>query len=144
MEKGLDLTLAFASDAFDFTSELPPAHNAGNRFYGQDVAAYLAQHLTDAGLPAVFFDEDWGWLVEGAVGEVSFEVAVYNLAQQDAPPSKGEASGGPEWRLWVRAFRRRKVWGLFSRREQVAVPAHVHAVLVAALREKGATELPAD
>ena len=33
---------AFTSDRFDHSSDLPPEANAGNRFYGRDVASFIA------------------------------------------------------------------------------------------------------
>jgi hypothetical protein len=56
---------AFTSDRFDHSSELPPEANAGNRFYGRDVASFVTAGLTERGLDASFFDEDWGWQAHG-------------------------------------------------------------------------------
>ncbi len=52
---------AFTSDRFDHSSDLPPEANAGNRFYGRDVASFITAGLSERGLDASFFDEDWGW-----------------------------------------------------------------------------------
>ena len=58
-----ELWLSFNSDRFDSTSDLPPEANAGNRFYGRDVAEFIADGLRSRGYRSDFLDEDWGWLV---------------------------------------------------------------------------------
>jgi hypothetical protein len=57
--------IEFTSDRFDHTSELPEDYNAGNRFYGRDLAAFLCDRLNEKVFDLVFGDEDWGWLVDG-------------------------------------------------------------------------------
>ena len=82
--------LAFTSDRFDHSSELPPDANAGNRFYGRDVAEFVSEN---------FLDEDWGWLayVERP-DDASLEVAIYH-------------DEGDDWRLMVRRLERRRFLG---------------------------------
>ena len=58
-----ELWLSFNSDRFDSTSDLPPEANAGNRFYGRDVAEFIADGLRSRCYRSDFLDEDWGWLV---------------------------------------------------------------------------------
>ena len=55
----------FTSDRFDHSSDPPPEANAGNQFYGRDVASFIAAGLTERGLNASFFDKDWGWQAHG-------------------------------------------------------------------------------
>jgi hypothetical protein len=43
----------FSTDRFALTGELPPEVNAGNRFYGEDLAKYLCESLAQAVLHAV-------------------------------------------------------------------------------------------
>jgi hypothetical protein len=86
-----EVELEFTSDRFDTTSELPPEDNAGNRFYGRDVAELVAN-----GLGGSYFDEDWGWQThvvrpDGAV----LEVSVYH-------------DGGDDWRLLLRRLEKRR------------------------------------
>lgn len=52
--------IVFRTSRFDFISELPAGYNAGNRFYGRDVAKYLAEELGARGFAADFLDEGWG------------------------------------------------------------------------------------
>lgn len=91
----------FTSDRFDTTSELPPRANAGNRFYGRDVAEFVTN-----GLGGSFLDEDWGWLAYAErPDDAVLEVAVYH-------------EEGDDWRLLVRRLEKRRFAG---RRE---VPLH--------------------
>jgi hypothetical protein len=63
--------LEFSSDRFDHTSELPPDANAGNRFYGGDVAEFISSGLAARGYATRVVDEDWGWLVLARPLEIS-------------------------------------------------------------------------
>ena len=69
----------FTSDHFDHSSDLPPEANAGNRFYGRDVASFISAGLTERGIDASFFDEDWGWQAHGNLADESvLEISVYH------------------------------------------------------------------
>lgn len=133
-------SITFKTEHFDYVSELPAASNAGNRFYGRDVAEFLSERLRAAGLKAEFLDEDWGWLVLGSAEDpaTELEIATYNLSEH----GEGGRTGAPEWGLWIRAFQRRKTWWVLSRRAQVPVPAVVLDVVLEAIRSIGAA--PAD
>ena len=129
------VAIRFASERFDYRSELPATANAGNRFYGADVAAFLTDQLAEQGLAATFLDEDWGWLVLSARGApVDFEVAVYNLAEH----GEGGRPGVGDWGLWVRAYERRRRLGVLPMRAEVAVPAALRAAVERAVRAAGA------
>ena len=100
---------AFTSDRFDHTSELPPEANAGNRFYGRDVAEFIGTGLGKRGLDASFFDEDWGWQVHAGRADGSvLEVSIYHN-----PDEEPEAQD--DWRLMVRALRPGKMLGIVPR-----------------------------
>lgn len=93
----MSASIKFKSERFDYTSELPAEYNAGNRFYGRDVAEYLVRQFNEQGLAAHCLDEDWGWLVFSARGaSPAFEVAIYNLAEH----GEGGRPGIGEWGLW--------------------------------------------
>jgi hypothetical protein len=125
----------FKSERFDYKSDLPAEYNAGNRFYGKDVADFLSGNLTKQGLSSDYLDEDWGWLIFGAKGSSpDFEVAVYNLAEH----GEGGRPGIGEWGLWIRSFERKKLLGLLPKRTEVQVPAHLLAAVQAAVRAAGA------
>ena len=47
---------AFTSDRFDRSSELPDDVNAGNRFYGRDVAEYITAGLTEREMDVSFLE----------------------------------------------------------------------------------------
>lgn len=94
----------FVSDRFDQSSELPAEYNAGNRFYGRDVAAFISEGLTARGFAADFLDEDWGWLVRARdPDDARLQIAVYSGLDGD--------SGKDEWALMVRQLERRRWLG---------------------------------
>jgi len=99
--------LSFTSDRFDHSSELPVDANAGNRFYGRDVAEFVTEGLAGRGLVASFLDEDWGWQVHARRADGSvLEVSIYHNPEE-------EAAREDEWLLLVRLLRR----GLLRSRE---------------------------
>ena len=127
--------LAFTSDRFDYTSDLPATANAGNRFYGKDVAEFLAAQLTAQGMPAVFMDEDWGWLVTGERGtEPVFQIATHNLSEH----REGGRRGANRWGLFVEEFETRKRLGLFTTQSEVPVSARLASAVRAAIAAAGA------
>jgi hypothetical protein len=137
----MSLSLRFESDRFDFSSDLPEEYNAGNRFYGKDVAQFLAKELTARGFQSDFLDEDWGWLVFSVRGsENNFEVAIYNLAEH----GEGGRAGVNEWGLWIRAYEQVKALGFIKRNREVAVPAGIEAAIRAALESIGVSPSPWD
>ncbi len=122
----LGLSLRFQSDRFDHRSELPEDFNAGNRFYGKDVAEFVAKGLAARGHEASVNDEDWGWLVSGRQPDGhSFEVAIYNLSEH----REGGKPGTNEWGLWVAAYERRKFLGILPRNVAVSVPPALEAAV---------------
>ena len=125
----------FKSERFDYKSDLPADHNAGNRFYGKDLADFLSTNLAEQGFASDYLDEDWGWLILSAKGSSpEFEVAVYNLAEH----GEGGRPGVGEWGLWVRSFQRKKWLGLLPKRTEVQVPAQLVAAVQTAIRAAGA------
>lgn len=128
-------SLKFKSERFDYASDLPAEYNAGNRFYGRDVAALLSAELTRQGFRSDYLDEDWGWLVLSA-NDVSpeFEVAIYNLAEH----GEGSRPGIGEWGLWIRSYERKKLLGLLPKRTEMKVPVELLAAIQAAVRSAGA------
>ena len=99
----------FTSDRFDHSSELPADYNAGNRFYGRDVAEFVSGGLTERGLESSFFDEDWGWMVHaGLPDDGVLEIAVYHNPEAD-PATESD------WALMVRSLRKGKWLGVVPR-----------------------------
>ena len=102
---------AFTSDRFNHSSELPEDANAGNRFYGNDVAQFVADGLSGRGLEASFFDEDWGWQVHAQRPDGSIlEVSVYHNPEEDQ-------STVDEWVLMLRQLRKERKLGISRFRE---------------------------
>jgi len=131
----LSTSISFKTERFDYQSELPEASNAGNQFYGKDVAEFIVQQLGSVGLKADYLDEDWGWLVFSMKGQVPiFQVAIYNLAEHRGATERGI----PEWGLWIQAYETRKVLGIMSKRHEVSVPTEVRKAIESAVRAAGA------
>ena len=127
----LSLSLRFNSERFDYSSDLPPDYNAGNRFYGKDVAEYLSEQLANRGFPAHYLDEDWGWLVESTrESSLVFEVAIYNLAEH----GEGGRPGVNEWGLWVRSYEQKKLLGLISKNTEIQVPSDLEGAVKSAVQ----------
>jgi hypothetical protein len=99
----------FTSERFDVSSVLPPDTNAGNRFYGRDVAEFVSDGLAERGLDASFFDEDWGWQAHGRRPDGSvLEVSVYNNPDDD--PAREN-----EWALMLRVLAKHRTFGVLTR-----------------------------
>jgi hypothetical protein len=121
---------AFTSDRFDHASELPPEDNAGNRFYGRDVAAFVTAGLTERGLEASFFDEDWGWQAHGKRSDESvLEISIYHNPE-------GDPATENDWALMLRSLHKERKLGI-SRFREVEVDADAVSTLVDAFREAG-------
>jgi hypothetical protein len=113
----------FESDQFDQSSELPEDYNAGNRFYGRDVAAFITEGLVARGLTADFVGEDWGWFVGARYGDdVRLQIAIY--AGLDGEPGSGE------WAFMVRQLERRRWLGFIPIPAESEVDEHVITTIV--------------
>jgi hypothetical protein len=120
----------FVSDRFDQSSELPAEYNAGNRFYGKDVAVFLSEGLTARGFAADFLDEDWGWLVRARdPDDARLQIAVYSGRDGD--------SGKDEWALMVRQLEQRRRLGFLPWVTEREVDERVTAAIVAVFRDAG-------
>jgi hypothetical protein len=132
-------SIRFKTERFEYKSQLPEDYNAGNRFYGKDVAEFLSASLTEQGLTSDYLDEDWGWLVFNQKGfSPEFELAIYNLAEH----GEGDRPGVPEWGLWLRAYERRRLVGLSPKKSLVEVPSKLLSAIQAAVRASGAEPMP--
>jgi hypothetical protein len=130
----LSVSIRFNSERFEYRSELPEDYNAGNRFYGKDVAEFLANELTKQGYASDFFDEDWGWMVVNRKGaSPEFELAIYNLAEH----SQGNKLGVPQWGIWIRAYERKKLLGFLPKRAVIAVSESLLSAVSAAVLATG-------
>jgi hypothetical protein len=105
----------FTSDRFDHSSDLPADANAGNRFYGRDVAEFINAGLAEHGLDASFFDEDWGWQVHGKRPDDSvLEISIYH--NPDENPATSD-----DWALMLRLLTRERMLGIVPRFREVEV-----------------------
>jgi hypothetical protein len=118
-------SFTFTSNRFDHSSELPPEYNAGNRFYGRDVAEFVSAGLGARGLDSSFFDEDWGWMVHAGLPDGGvLEVAVYHNPE-------GDPATEDDWSLMVRSLRKEKWLGILPRFKE----REIEAPTLAALRD---------
>ena len=121
----------FTSARFDHSSELPPEANAGNRFYGRDVASFISAALTERGLDSSFFDEDWGWQAHGRRPDGSvLEVSVYHNPEEDP-------AAEDDWALMVRLLRKERFLGVLSHFGEVEVDPEAIAALEDVFRSAG-------
>jgi hypothetical protein len=67
-------------------------------------------------------------------------VAIYNLAGH----GEGGRPGVGEWGLWVRAYEKVRVLGLFSKHREVSVPAELLTAVEQSIGAAGATPEPWD
>jgi len=120
----------FTSDRFDHSSELPPEANAGNRFYGQDVASFVAEGLSARGLDASFLDEDWGWQAHAKRPDgFVLEISIYHNPDEDP-------AAEDDWALMVRSLRKERKLGI-SRFRETELDADAVAALEDVFREAG-------
>ena len=114
---------SFTSDRFDHTSELPPDANAGNRFYGRDVAEFITEGLAERSLDASFIDEDWGWQAHAKrPDDTVLEISIYH--NPDEAPD-----GEDDWALMVRSLRKGRLLGIIPRFEESEVDSEAVATL---------------
>jgi hypothetical protein len=129
-------SIRFKTERFEYTAALPEDANAGNRFYGRDVAEFLAEGLTAPALSMQFIDEDWGWLVFGKSKDNKFlEIAIYNLSEDGTPGQNGTN----EWGLWVKALEKAKWLGILSKNREIEVPEEFSFRLRQLLESSGIT-----
>ena len=124
-------SFTFTSDRFDHSSELPPEYNAGNRFYGRDVAEFVSAGLSARGLDSSFFDEDWGWMVHAGTPEGGvLEIAVYHNPE-------GDPATEDDWSLMVRSLRKEKWLGVLSRFKEREIDGRTLVTLEDVFRDAG-------
>ena len=120
----------FTSDRFDHSSDLPPEANAGNRFYGRDVASFITDGLAGRGLDASFFDEDWGWQAHAKrPGGSMLEISIYHNPDQD--PASEDV-----WALMLRLLRKERKLGI-ARLREIEIDADAVSTLEDVFRQAG-------
>jgi hypothetical protein len=121
----------FTSDRFDHASELPPEANAGNRFYGRDVAEFISTGLAERGFDASYIDEDWGWQAHGRRPDGSvLEVSVYHNADDEPDTENG-------WAIMMRSLHKERLLGIVPRFRESEVDDAAIATLEDVFRQFG-------
>jgi hypothetical protein len=109
---------------------LPPEANAGNRIYGQDVASFITAGLSERGLDASFFDEDWGWQAHAKRPDESvLEISIYHNPEEN-PATEDD------WALVLRSLHKGRKLGI-TRFRETEVDAGTVSTLEEVFREAG-------
>ena len=125
------ITFELTSERFDHASELPADANAGNRFYGRDVAEFVADGLRRPGFETSFIGEDWGWQAHAGRPDGSvLEISIAHNPEED--PARED-----EWALLVRCLRKEKAFGFLSRFREVEVDPRAVSALEEVFRDAG-------
>lgn len=124
------VSFEFTSDRFDHSSDLPPEANAGNRFYGRDVASFVSSGLSGRGLEASFIDEDWGWQAHARRRDESvLEISIYHNPEENTATED-------DWTLMLRSLRKERKLGMMRFRE-TEVDADAISMLEDVFRQAG-------
>ena len=126
------------TERFDQKSELPPDVNAGNRFYGADVARYIISALSLDGFSVI--DEDWGWLVYGTWDLLELQYGISDWHDVDqrfgGNPEPGQETLG-NWCLVVSAYEKRRILGMIPYLSAIDCPERYGRELVEAFANDG-------
>lgn len=126
--------LRFHSLEFDFQGTLPADANAGNQFYGEDVAQFISRALEQRGHRSGAIDEDWGWMVTTQLDDDTvLAIAIYNINDH----GEGGRPGEPHWGLSVRQHRSAKRFGFLKTRQEAPPTREQVAMLEAIFAAKG-------
>lgn len=140
--KDKSLVFKFTSEKFDYKGEIPEDSNAGNKFYGRDVAAYLSEKLSASNNEISFLDEDWGWLVLGKIPPThSFDICIYNVDTSEDP---NEQKGSNTWNLLVSMFEKVRFLGLIPIKKEIAIEPWLQEKLKSVLSDNGIKLLSID
>jgi hypothetical protein len=108
----VELRLEFSTDKFKLTGALPDHINAGNQFYGEDMAKWLCETLPQWNL--TYLDEDWGWLVWSSKDNVPIDernmICVYAY-----PAGNPGASYSGDWMLSILPEHKSRWFGFLTR-----------------------------
>jgi hypothetical protein len=130
----MDYAIRFESEAFDYRGPVREDANAGNRFYGADVADFLKSFLEAKNYRASVSDEDWGWLVSVARGEQNHDVCLNNGLDGSTSSSEGPGTNG--WSIYVITYATRKVLGVSLGRKRIDPDREFCALVESAIATK--------
>ena len=134
----VELHLEFSTDQFKLTGALPDHINAGNQFYGEDVAKWLCETLSQWNL--TYLDEDWGWLVWTSKDVLQVEernmICVYAY-----PKDNPEASNFGDWMLTILTEYQSKWFGFLIRWKRGPYNPSLANDVIAALKKLGVQDL---
>jgi hypothetical protein len=124
VDRGYSHEFLIQTELFDYKGPIPKEFNAGNMFYGSDLAKYLVTSLERHGLSLDYLDEDWGWYVSGdfgSGGSVALSVRNYCFEQELLLNKPEEGNGENRWLIVAEEFRRSKLLGFIPQNKKVSV-----------------------
>ncbi len=130
--------IQFYSDRFDQTSELPKTINAGNRFYGSDLANYIKNRLSLTAFEVI--DEDWGWLVTGNMDGMRVDYGIsdwHEINEQFGGTPDGIPKNKANWCIIISTYRTSRFLGVVPYSKQVDCPEHIGQSLTSILTSEG-------
>jgi hypothetical protein len=132
------ICLEFSTDKFMLTGPLPDHINAGNQFYGEDVAKWLCETLPQWNL--TYLDEDWGWLVWSSKDNESVDernmICVYAY-----PASNPGASDFGHWMFSILTEYKSKWFGFLTRWKSGLYNPSLAKDVIAALEKLGVQDV---
>lgn len=135
----VSLRIEFSTDKFKLTGSLPAEVNAGNQFFGEDLARMICEALPTWQLD--YMDEDWGWLVSST--RESLPAAERNSIGVYAFPTENQPNDHGQWMLMVEAEYLRPWLKFFSRWRKGRFNDRLATDCLHALRKLGVQELKA-
>jgi hypothetical protein len=128
------------SDRFDQKSDLPDDANAGNKFYGKDLAEYLKENLSLTNYDII--DEDWGWLLFGKYNdlEINYGISDWHNADNIFGGNKSEVNKTEaNWGIFITAYQKNKLLGLIPYNKEVDCPNVIIQNLIQLMKTHGDT-----
>ena len=123
------------TDRFDQKSELPVHYNAGNRFYGKDVAEFIKDRLNLNTFKII--DEDWGWLVYGVIDGIQIKYCIgdwHDIDKRFGGIKEGDPTTVANWRIFIKTAKTIRFFGFIPVNRSVNCPIHLGEQLVELLK----------
>ncbi|HEX3132726.1 MAG TPA: hypothetical protein VHX44_03980 [Planctomycetota bacterium] len=126
------------TDRFDQTSDLPEHINAGNKFYGLDLAEYIRAKLKLSDFHVI--DEDWGWLVYGRDGELEINYGIsdwHDVDSQFGGNLDSAVKTEANWYIVITAYKPKRMLGFIPFNQPVDCPVQYANALIALFKSDG-------
>ena len=130
--------IQFQSKRFDQTSILPDNFNAGNKFYGSDLAKFITDKL--GLLDYAIVDEDWGWLITGTSNGMRIDYGIsdwHDIDNAFGGKPKVAQKTDANWYIVITAYYQSRILGFIPSSKQVDCPEVIGNAVVKLLRDNG-------